>query len=165
VMQSIKPGPGNYFPLAVANDRHQDMDLLIRWTSEDINIKGNEEVNWSTPPAPMTSQNDPGPYDWLQMIMRWLHEHGTSTPSWTSGTNVGFYHKQDSPRCMFLYALSLEFITDRFNRQPRVKWVVWYIIHLYCTATHRSLNMAYDISDDDNDLESAVKPPSLLVKY
>ena len=52
-----------------------------------------------------------------------------------SGTNVGFYHEQDSPRCVFLYALSLEFITDRFNRQPRVKWVVWYIIHLYCTLS------------------------------
>jgi hypothetical protein len=51
VMHSIKLGPGHYLWdlfhlwLQMVSDRHQDMDLLIRWTPGHISIKGNKEAN------------------------------------------------------------------------------------------------------------------------
>jgi hypothetical protein len=50
-MHSIKLGPGHYLWdlfhrwLQMVSDRHQDMDLLIRWTPGHINIEGNKEAN------------------------------------------------------------------------------------------------------------------------
>jgi hypothetical protein len=48
---SIKPGPGHYLwdlfhrRLQMVTDKHQDMDLLVRWTPGHIDIKGNEEAD------------------------------------------------------------------------------------------------------------------------
>jgi ribonuclease HI len=48
---SIKPGPGHYLwdlfhrRLKMVSDRHQDMDLLIRWMPGHIDIEGNEEAD------------------------------------------------------------------------------------------------------------------------
>ena len=50
-MHSIKLGPGQYLWdlfhrwLQMVADRHQDMDLLVRWTPRHIDIKGNEEAD------------------------------------------------------------------------------------------------------------------------
>jgi hypothetical protein len=48
---SIKPGPGHYLwdllhrRLKMVSDRHQDVDLLIRWIPGHIDIEGNEEAD------------------------------------------------------------------------------------------------------------------------
>ena len=50
-MHSIKLGPGHYlwdlfhWQLQIVTDRHQDMDLLIRWMPGHIDIEGNEEAD------------------------------------------------------------------------------------------------------------------------
>ncbi|KAF8814018.1 hypothetical protein BYT27DRAFT_7250430 [Phlegmacium glaucopus] len=48
---TIKPGPGHYIwdlfhrRLSMVNNKHKDMDLLVRWTPGHIDIKGNEEAD------------------------------------------------------------------------------------------------------------------------
>jgi hypothetical protein len=48
---SIRPGPGHYLWdlfhqwLQMVANKHQDMDLLVRWTPGHIDIEGNEEVD------------------------------------------------------------------------------------------------------------------------
>jgi hypothetical protein len=120
---AIKPGPGHYLwdlfhrRLRMVTDRHQDMDLLIRWTPGHIDIEGNEEADKE---AKAAAKHGSSPNQKLPSQLR------KTLPRSKSAVQQAFHAKlkraaakvwQKSPRYERMKRIDAALPSDKFSKQ------------------------------------------------